>query len=100
MTRAQWNASIEGLGVLTVEMGLGHLQQALNDGDMQLATNVTTGISATGAQITARTNLKWGAEIYSSAVFGLGQGASILSLTTRNQLITQGDNYYAVTGAP
>ena len=98
MTRAEWNASIEAQGTLTVGMVPAHIQQALQDGDGALVGLTLNGTPLTAGQISSRDNLKAGLEIYAAASFQ--NSAAIVSLAARTQIITQGDGYYAVTGAP
>ena len=98
MTRAEWNASIEAQGTLTVEMVPTHIQQALQDGDGALVDVVLAGTPLTGAQLSTRRNLKYGLEIYTLAS-SLGPSV-VVSAAARNQIVNQGNNYYVVTGAP
>ena len=98
MTRAQWNASIEAQGVLTVGMSVIHIQQALQDGDNALVLLILAGTPLSAAQINARDNMVHGLALYTAA--GVQNAAAIVSTAARNQIVNQGDGYYAATGAP
>lgn len=98
MTRAQWNASIEPQGVLTIGMTVVHIQQALQDGDAALVALVLAGTPLSAAQINTRRNVMYGLELYKAADFV--NTAAIVSTAARNQIVNQGDGYYVATGAP
>ena len=98
MTRAQWNASIEAQGVLTAGMVVPHIQQALQDGDNALVLLLIAGTPLTAAQVSARDNLKDGLDLYTAA--SIQNSAAIIGTAARTQIVTQGDGYYATTGAP
>lgn len=98
MTRAQWNASIEAQGILTIGMSVVHIQQALQDGDNALVALIIAGTPLSAAQISARDNMVHGLALYSAANFQ--NSVAIVSTAARNQIVNQGDGYYAATGAP
>lgn len=98
MTRAQWNASIEPQGVLTIEQVVRHINQALVDGDRALVDATLSGVAVTNVQITARDHLKSSLEVYTAASHH-GHNA-IVSEEVRTRVVSQGDNYYGTTNAP
>jgi hypothetical protein len=98
VTSAQWAASIEPQGTLTIDMCPAHMAQALQDGDAALAGLVLAGTALTVAQGTARLELLSLFSIYEAAALA-GPG-TVLALAARTQLVTRGLNYYTVTGAP
>lgn len=98
MTRAQWNASIEPQGSLTIGMTVIHIQQALSDGDAALVALILAGTPLTTAQINSRKNVMHGLALYNTA--NVVNAAALVGTAARNQIVNQGDGYYAVTGAP
>lgn len=99
MTRAQWNASIEPQGVLTIGNVVTHIRQALTDGDAALVDATRAGVAPTNVQLTARDHLKSSLEVYSAAA-GHHHSSLIVSEAVRTRVVSQGDNYYGTTNAP
>ena len=98
MTQAQWIASIEAQGTLTVDMCAGHVGQALADGDAALVSSILGGSALNNAQINARGELLAMFSLYQAAA--LAGAGTVLSAAGRTELVNRGSNYYNVTGAP
>lgn len=98
MTNAQWVASIEPQGTLTIDLCAGHVAQALADGDAALVGLVLGGTALTAAQGQARNEMVSLFSIYQAATDAAP--GTVLLAAARTQLVNRGSNYYAVTGAP
>lgn len=94
MTKAQWDASIEPQGTLTGFMSSLHCEQAKNDGDAALAASLTAGGVVASLTFASRLEIESLITLYNVV------GAGVLSTAARTQLITRGDNYYTLSGAP
>lgn len=99
MTLAAWVASIEAVGVLTVELSATHVAQAIQDGDAALGAALLSGGSRMSSiQVDGRVEML--------ALFSFFQSAAqaspgrLLSATARTALVAAGTSYYTVTGAP